>query len=131
MPTGLPRTTLLVSGTAEIVSAPASPTTDQSRPDEALGPQDGLCNSNTSDIEQHALLRHEEAPSSPSGDIQDMDQSEYQYRPMTPGEEEIMRIYEDGIYRPPDMIEIPGGLQIKRSEMDEAACCRQLSITSL
>ena len=24
---------------------------------------------------------------------------------MTPGEEEIMRIYEDGIYRPPDMIE--------------------------
>ena len=28
-----------------------------------------------------------------------------QYRTMTPGEEEIMRIYEDGIYRPPDMIE--------------------------
>jgi hypothetical protein len=24
---------------------------------------------------------------------------------MTPGEEEIMMIYEDGIYRPPDMIE--------------------------
>ena len=36
------------------------------------------------------------------------------YRPMTPGEEEIMRIYEDGIYLPPDMIEKPGGLQIKR-----------------
>ena len=47
---------------------------------------------------------------------------------MTPGEEEI---YEDGIYRPPDMIEIPGGLQIKRSEMEEAACCRQLPITPL
>ena len=54
MPTGLPWTTPLVSGTAEIVSAPASPTTDQSEPDEALGPQDGLCNRNTSDIEQHA-----------------------------------------------------------------------------
>jgi hypothetical protein len=36
------------------------------------------------------------------------------YRPMTPGEEEIMRIYEDGIYLPPDMIKKPGGLQIKR-----------------
>ena len=34
-----------------------------------------------------------------------MEQPEYQYRPMTPGEEEIMRIYKDGIYRPPDMIE--------------------------
>ena len=77
MPTGLPWTTPLVSGTAEILSAPASPTTDQSEPDEALGPQDGLCNRNTSDLEQHTLLRHEEAPSSPSGDIQDMDQSEY------------------------------------------------------
>ena len=34
---------------------------------------------------------------------------------MTPGEEEIMRIYEDGIYRPSDMIEKPGGLKIKVS----------------
>ena len=35
------------------------------------------------------------------------DQLEYQYKPMTPGEEEISRIYEDGIYCPPDMIEKP------------------------
>ena len=38
--------------------------------------------------------------------------SEDQYRPMTPGEEEIMRIYEDGIYRAPDLIERTGGLWI-------------------
>jgi len=36
--------------------------------------------------------------------------SEDQYRPMTPGEEEIMRIYEDGIYRTPDLVERTGGL---------------------
>ena len=33
---------------------------------------------------------------------------------MTPGEEEIMRIYEDGVYRPQDMIGRPGGFQIRR-----------------
>ena len=38
--------------------------------------------------------------------------SEDQYRPMTPGEEEIMRIYEDGIYRTPDLVERTGGLWI-------------------
>ena len=38
--------------------------------------------------------------------------SEDQYRPMTPGEEEIMRIYEDGIYRAPDLIERTGGFWI-------------------
>ena len=38
--------------------------------------------------------------------------SEDQYRPMTPGEEEIMRIYEDGIYRATNMIERSGGLWI-------------------
>ena len=37
---------------------------------------------------------------------------EDQYRPMTPGEEEIMRIYEDGIYRTSDLIERTGGLWI-------------------
>ena len=31
------------------------------------------------------------------------EQLEYQYRPRTPGEEEILRIYEDRIYCPPDM----------------------------
>ena len=36
------------------------------------------------------------------------EQLEYQYRPMAPAEEEISRIYEDGIYHPPDMIERPG-----------------------
>ena len=38
--------------------------------------------------------------------------SEDQYRPMTPGEEEIMRIYQDGIYRTPDLVERTGGLWI-------------------
>ena len=42
-----------------------------------------------------------------------MEQPEYQYRPMTPGEEEIMRIYKDKIYGPPDMTEKPGGLYIE------------------
>ena len=31
------------------------------------------------------------------------EQLEYQYRPRTPGDEEILRIYEDRIYCPPDM----------------------------
>ena len=34
---------------------------------------------------------------------------------MTPGEEVIMTIYEDGIYCPPDMIEKPVDLEIKGS----------------
>ena len=37
---------------------------------------------------------------------------EDQYRPMTPVEEEIMRIYEDGIYRTSDLTERTGGLWI-------------------
>ena len=37
---------------------------------------------------------------------------EDQYRPMTPGEEEIMRIHEDGIYRASDLTERTGGLWI-------------------
>lgn len=49
---------------------------------------------------------------SPAGpmdrDIRDAEQLEYRYRPITPGEEETMRIYVDGIYRPPDLIEKPG-----------------------
>ena len=49
---------------------------------------------------------------SPAGpmdrDIRDTEQLEYRYRPITPGEEETMRIYVDGIYRPPDLIEKPG-----------------------
>ena len=44
----------------------------------------------------------------------DLEQLEYPYRPMTPGEEEIMRIYEDKVFWPPDMIERPGGVQIQR-----------------
>ena len=43
----------------------------------------------------------------------DPEQLEYRYRLMTLGEEEVMRIYEDGIYRPPDMTEKPRGVQIK------------------
>ena len=38
--------------------------------------------------------------------------SEDQYRPMTPSEEEIMRIYEDGIYQASDLVERTGGLWI-------------------
>ena len=108
----------LVSSTAEIVKAPASPTTDNRGLDETLGHRDGSCNTNTRDIEQLVLLRRKEAPSSPNEDItQDMEQSEYQYRPMTPGEEEIMRIYEDRSYYPLDMIEKPGGLHLEGSSI--------------
>ena len=46
-----------------------------------------------------------------------MEQSEYQYRPMTLGEEEIMRIYKDGSYYPLDMIEKPGGLHLEGSSI--------------
>ena len=91
----------LVSGTAQIVTVLASPTTDQ----------------DTSD----------ETPDSPVGSIdkdsQDMEQLEYQYRPMTPGEEESIRIHEDVIYRPPDMIEKPGGLHIKGSSIRDGGSC--------
>jgi len=41
--------------------------------------------------------------SSPIGDHQ---QIEDQYRPMTPGEGEILRFYEEEIYQAPDMIEL-------------------------
>ena len=43
-----------------------------------------------------------------------VEQLEYQYRPMTPGEEKIMRIYEDKIYPPPDMTEKPWEVCRKR-----------------
>ena len=43
----------------------------------------------------------------------DPEQLEYQNRPMTPGEKEIIGSYEDAIYRPPDMTEKSGSLQIK------------------
>ena len=42
--------------------------------------------------------------------VRDTGSLEDQYRLMTPGEEDIMRIYEDGIYRPSDLIERTGGL---------------------
>ena len=113
----------LVSGMVEIVTAQASLTTDQSGPDETLGPGDVSYNRNTRGIEQLVLLRCEEAPSSPSGDIQDMVQSEYQYRPMAQGEEEIMRIYEDKIYGPPDMTEKPGGLYIEGYIIRDGQSC--------
>ena len=44
--------------------------------------------------------------------VMDTGSLEDQYRPMTPGKEEIMRIYEDGIYRTSDLIERTGGLWI-------------------
>ena len=33
---------------------------------------------------------------------------------MTPEEEELMRIYKDGVYQPPYMIQRSGGFQIRR-----------------
>ena len=47
--------------------------------------------------------------SSPIGDHQ---QIEDQYRPMTPREEEILQLYEEGIYRAPDTMKLSGGLWI-------------------
>ncbi len=56
--------------------------------------------------------------SSPDDSMQgvtgDSEQPDYPVRPVTPGEEELMRIHEDGGYCAPDMIEIPGGFQIGR-----------------
>ena len=88
------------------------------------------------DTEQPGPLGHAEAPYFRAGsfdrDTQDIEQLEYQYRPRIPGKEEIMRIYEDRIYmgmdkdriyRPPDMIEKPGGLQIKGSGMRDRRRC--------
>ena len=51
------------------------------------------------------------------------EQLEYQYRPMTPGEEEISRFYEDEIYHPPDMIEKPVDLWIARFNMRPGENC--------
>jgi len=65
------------------------------------------------DIKQPGSLGHE------NGYTQDMEQ----YRQMTPGKEETMRIYEDGIYRPPDMIEKPGGLHVKGSSIRDVRSC--------
>ena len=42
----------------------------------------------------------------------DQEHPEDQYRPMTPGEEEIMGIYADGIYCSPDIIEKSGGFWV-------------------
>ena len=42
---------------------------------------------------------------------------------MTPGEEEIMRIHEDGIYCSPDMIEKTGGFWITSSSMRHGESC--------
>ena len=58
-------------------------------------------------------------PRSPDG----QEQPEDQYRPMTPGEEEIMRIFADGIYYSPDMIEKSGGFWITSSSMKPGESC--------
>ena len=42
---------------------------------------------------------------------------------MTPGEEEILRIYKDGIYCPPDMIEKPVGFWILGSSIKPGESC--------
>ena len=44
--------------------------------------------------------------------VRDTGGLEDQYRPMTPGEEKIMRIHMDGIYRTSDLTERTGGLWI-------------------
>ena len=62
-----------------------------------------------------------------SSDVQE--QSEDQYRPMTPGEEEIMKIYTEGIYCSPDMIEKSGGFWITSSSVKpEESCSRQAAL---
>ena len=166
---------LLVSGTAPIVTIPTSPTTDQDISDEALYSPAGSMNRATRDLEQlwypghigdlgypghtspttNQLVQPRSRIYSPAGSINratgdleqlecsyrgeldypastseaalysseepiqgpdlagDPEQLEYRYRLMTLGEEEVMRIYEDGIYRPPDMTEKPRGVQIK------------------
>ena len=64
-----------------------------------------------------------------SSDAQE--QSEDQYRPMTPGEEEIMKIHTDGIYCSPDMIEKSGGFWITSSSVKpEESCSRQAALQS-
>ena len=47
-----------------------------------------------------------------SGPIGDHQQIDDQYRPMTLGEEEILRLYEEGIYQAQDMMQLLGGLWI-------------------
>ena len=47
-----------------------------------------------------------------SGPIGDHQQIDDQYRPMTLGEEEILRLNEEGIYQAPDMMQLSGGLWI-------------------
>ena len=48
---------------------------------------------------------------------------------MTPGEEEVMRIYADGIYCSPDMIEKSGGFWITSSSMKPGeSCSRQTAL---
>ena len=81
--------TLLV---ADIVTIPASPTMDQNISDAALSSPDASFYKVAGDQEQ----------------------LEYPYRPRTPGEEEIMRIYKDGVYKPLDIIELPVGFQTQR-----------------
>ena len=74
------------SGTAAIVTIPANLTTDLDTPEAALySPEDSMQGTDLAC---------------------DPEQLEYLYRPMTPDEEEIMRIYEDRIYCPPDMTEV-------------------------
>ena len=103
---------------------------------EAPYSQVGSIDIDNRDTEQPGPLGHAEAPYFRAGsfdrDTQDIEQLEYQYRPRIPGKEEIMRIYEDRIYmgmdkdriyRPPDMIEKPGGLQIKGSGMRDRRRC--------
>ena len=72
----------LVSVMVPIVTVPASPTTNQNISDAALPPPD------------YSMQGPDLAC--------DQEQLDYPARPMTPGEEEIMRIYEDEVYRPPE-----------------------------
>ena len=71
------------------------------------------------------VSRNTVCPRSPN----DQEQPEDQYRPMTPGKEEIMRIYADGIYCSPGMIEKSGGLWITSSSMKPGeSCSRQAAL---
>ena len=52
-----------------------------------------------------------------------MEQPENQYRPITPDEGDIMRIYQDEIYRPLDLIEKTEGLHTKGSSVRDGRSC--------
>ena len=119
-----------------IVTVPASPTVDQATTDDTPYSRASPIEQATGDIEpptspgttdqlqrytrvNRPVSRTTACPRLPDG----QEQPEDQYRPMTPGEEEIMRIHEDGIYCSPDMIEKSGGFWNTSSSTKPGESC--------